>query len=347
MHSQRPVVIVAMACLGLWLPELAWADNCGSFSDCFSSLRAALAALVGVGTFAALLSLALDFLPIIGTWKGILEAFTGRDLVTGEKLPDWARWLGILPGLGVLGDLIDGGGAAARAGRALDSLHDLSRAGRGADHLGDAAGGLAGAGRAADAVRGAGRADDAADAVRGAGRADDAADAGRGGRADDAADAGRGGRADDAADAGRGGRADDAAEPQAQPELPPRQSPRKPATLGESMTKLRPAEQRTAKRLADGNPAFDGRTFEAPPSDRGYDWVDDLGRKYDAMGDGTKSKYFNLDQFTDSIDHHLLKGNDFTVIDMTGYTPEQIAAVQKYVNGLPAAKQASIIKVGF
>jgi hypothetical protein len=125
--------------------------------------------------------------------------------------------------------------------------------------------------------------------------------------------------------------------------------PRKPATLGESIGKYaRPAEQRAAKRLADGHPEFDGRTFEAPPPpDPDYDWIDDLGRTYDAMGDGTKSKYFNLDDFTDSIDGHLLKGNDFTVIDMTGYTADQLGAVRQYVDALSAAKQAMIRRVGF
>ena len=69
-----------------------------------------------------------------------------------------------------------------------------------------------------------------------------------------------------------------------------------------------------------------------------------LGRTFDAMGDGTKSKYFNLDQFKASIDHHLLKGNTFTVIDMTGYTADQISPVKAYVDTLPGAK---IIRIGF
>jgi hypothetical protein len=72
--------------------------------------------------------------------------------------------------------------------------------------------------------------------------------------------------------------------------------------------------------------------------------MDDLGRTFDAMGDGAKSKYFKLDQFKASIDHHLLKGNTFTVIDMTGYTADQISAVRAYVDTLPAGK---IIRVGF
>lgn len=126
-------------------------------------------------------------------------------------------------------------------------------------------------------------------------------------------------------------------------------APRTPATLAEGFAeRVRPAELRTAQRLAADYPEFDGRTFDAPPPpDPGYDWRDDLGHTYDAMGDGTKSQFFNLQQFTSSIDSHLLKGNDFTVIDMTGYTPEQIDAVSNYVNGLPASSRAVIRRVGF
>lgn len=128
----------------------------------------------------------------------------------------------------------------------------------------------------------------------------------------------------------------------------PKPPARNPARLSESFAKrARPAEVRTAERLTQ-QPEFDGRTFDAPPPpDPGYDWTDDKGHTYDAMGDGTKSKYFNLQQFTKSIDHHLTKGNDFTVIDMTGYTPEQVSAVAKYVDGLSPSSQAQIRRIGF
>jgi hypothetical protein len=103
-------------------------------------------------------------------------------------------------------------------------------------------------------------------------------------------------------------------------------------------------ERVTAERVA-ARAEFKGRTFRAPPSpDPGFDWVDDLGRTFDAMGDGTKSKYFQLDRFKASIDHHLRKGNTFTVIDMTGYAADQISAVRAYVDTLPAG---NIIRVGF
>jgi Domain of unknown function (DUF4157) len=117
-----------------------------------------------------------------------------------------------------------------------------------------------------------------------------------------------------------------------------------PAKLDASMATARPAEQATAGRVS-AKPEFNGRTFRGPPPpDPGFDWIDDLGRTFDAMGDGTKSKYFNLEQFKASIDHHLRKGNTFTVIDMTGYSADQVAAVRAYVDALPGA---NIIRVGF
>ena len=56
------------------------------------------------------------------------------------------------------------------------------------------------------------------------------------------------------------------------------------------------------------------------------------------------SKYFKFKTFKAAIDHHLLKGNTFTVIDMIGYTADQIADVRAYVDTLPAGH---IIRVGF
>jgi hypothetical protein len=111
-----------------------------------------------------------------------------------------------------------------------------------------------------------------------------------------------------------------------------------------SFVHARPAERLTAERVAT-RAEFRGRAFRAlPPPDPGFDWIDDLGRTFDAMGDGTTSQYFNLKKFKASIDHHLRKGNTFTVIDMTGYTIDQISAVRAYVDTLPAS---GIIRVGF
>ena len=48
-------------------------------------------------------SLALDFIPIVGTAKGIYEGVTGSDMVTGEKLALWQRLLGIGAGDAIIG----------------------------------------------------------------------------------------------------------------------------------------------------------------------------------------------------------------------------------------------------
>lgn len=126
----------------------------------------------------------------------------------------------------------------------------------------------------------------------------------------------------------------------------PKPAENEPAKVDEASfaSNAKPPERVTAGRVA-ARPEFKGRTFRAPPRpDPGFDWVDDLGRTFDAMGDGTTSKYFKFDKFKAAIDHHLLKGNTFTVIDMTGYTADQISAVRAYVDTLPAS---SIIRVGF
>ncbi len=41
-------------------------------------------------------SMMLDFVPIVGQLKAVVEGIVGKDLITGDKLPDWQRGLGIL-----------------------------------------------------------------------------------------------------------------------------------------------------------------------------------------------------------------------------------------------------------
>lgn len=43
--------------------------------------------------FGEAFSLFLDFVPFVGTAKGLIEAATGRDLITGKEIPAWARVL--------------------------------------------------------------------------------------------------------------------------------------------------------------------------------------------------------------------------------------------------------------
>jgi hypothetical protein len=130
-------VWLAVAVVQLLRADPAAADNCGAFTDCFGQTGSAAEATFGL-TLLSGLSLVLDFVPIVGDAKGIAEAFTGRDLLTGEQLEPWERALGLIPLLPVAD--------AARATRHLDDLADLGGVGRHADELAE----VGGVGRHAD-----------------------------------------------------------------------------------------------------------------------------------------------------------------------------------------------------
>lgn len=105
-------------------------------------------------------------------------------------------------------------------------------------------------------------------------------------------------------------------------------------------------EQATVARL-QRLPAFRGRTFRESEH-VGAEYVDDLGRTYDQLGNPlASSRGWNERKFLKSIDDHLLKSNDFTVIDLTGFTKSQIEGVSGYIDSLPTASQAKIIRIGF
>ena len=116
-------------------PDVALADNCGSLTDCFSTQRAAVAATVGLGIFAAILSIGLDFVPVVGQVKGVIEAITGRDMITGEKLETWERAMNLVPfgaigKVGKLGDILDAGVDLSKGLRHTDDVDELVDAGR-------------------------------------------------------------------------------------------------------------------------------------------------------------------------------------------------------------------------
>ncbi len=107
-------------------------------------------------------------------------------------------------------------------------------------------------------------------------------------------------------------------------------------------TRLSEAEQATAARLQ----AQTGLTLKESEH-VGSEYVDELGRTYDQMGNPKTSQFWNEKSFLGQIDKHLLKSNDFTVIDLTGFTEAQITTVRNYVNSLPAQSQAKIKRIGF
>lgn len=103
-------------------------DNCGSLSDCFFSADGA-----GLALLATLFSMGLDFVPLIGDFKGVVEGIRGRDLITGEELTWYERGLGLmgaseLKWLARAGDLA----AVARSGDRLSGATGVAR--RWADH---------------------------------------------------------------------------------------------------------------------------------------------------------------------------------------------------------------------
>jgi len=109
----------------------AAADNCQDFTDCFATANSASDALLGL-TFLGMLSMALNFIPYVGTAKGIIEAITGKDLLTGQELSATDRLLGLIPG-----GLGRGGRFAKIFGKA-DDVGDLARVGSKADDVADA-----------------------------------------------------------------------------------------------------------------------------------------------------------------------------------------------------------------
>lgn len=51
----------------------------------------------------------------MGELKGLVEAVTGKDLITGEELAAWERMIGILPYIGDVGKILDSAEVVARA----------------------------------------------------------------------------------------------------------------------------------------------------------------------------------------------------------------------------------------
>jgi RHS repeat-associated protein len=107
--------------------------------------------------------------------------------------------------------------------------------------------------------------------------------------------------------------------------------------------RLKPAERLTAERLQRARGI---KLYESAAE--GADFVDELGRTYDAVGGIGASTHWDEKQFLKSLFEHVAhKTNDFTVVDLVGYAQHQIEAVKKYVGGLPPNLQAKIIRLGF
>jgi hypothetical protein len=97
------------------------------------------------GGWLPVISAALNFVPFIGTAKGVVEAVTGEDLLTGDELSAGERALGILPIGGALAkgasaatdvaSIIVRGSDAVNAAERADELADIAKGAKGADQL--------------------------------------------------------------------------------------------------------------------------------------------------------------------------------------------------------------------
>ncbi|WP_144056835.1 hypothetical protein [Micromonospora lupini] len=88
---------------------------------------------------------------------------------------------------------------------------------------------------------------------------------------------------------------------------------------------------------------FREAVFKPAPANANYDWTDQWNRTYDAMGDSS-IKNQKLNVLLASFDHHLTKGNNFTVVDMTGYPMEWRIAMAKRAD---ASGRKDVIRIGF
>lgn len=132
---QRWVVMFTLVG-ALIVPAVALADNCGSYSDCYDTGRAAAEAAAALAILGIILSTALDVSPV-GPLKAAYQAATGEDMITHEKVNRWEQVLGVIP----VGKII---GLGAKG--AMHFAHDTARVARATEKLGQ---GLARAGQAA------------------------------------------------------------------------------------------------------------------------------------------------------------------------------------------------------
>ncbi len=125
------VLLAAVIAAAIFTPAVVLADNCGSFYDCYNTARAAAAAATALAIAGIILSTALDISPV-GPIKAGIQAATGYDIITGEKVNRWEQAIGVVPLGGIL--------RVASKG-ALHFARDTARVARVMEKVGDAAGG--------------------------------------------------------------------------------------------------------------------------------------------------------------------------------------------------------------
>ncbi|GIG22505.1 hypothetical protein Cch01nite_32290 [Cellulomonas chitinilytica] len=96
--------------------------------------------------------------------------------------------------------------------------------------------------------------------------------------------------------------------------------------------KLRMLEYRTATRIIDER----GVHLERAPQGSRADWLDSEGRSYDAVGGFDGAYLHGRRDWTNllgQIDRHLEKA-ELVPVDVSGFTPEQVARVRAYIEPL-------------
>jgi RHS repeat-associated protein len=114
-----------------------------------------------------------------------------------------------------------------------------------------------------------------------------------------------------------------------------------PPSIGGNVGRLSEAEFATGQRLAQKL----GQAVRVSEHE-GAEFISVAGKTYDAMGAPAAYKFWNEKAFLTSIDKHLRKSNNYTVIDLTGANRAQIDAIRQHVGSLASELQERIIYVG-
>jgi hypothetical protein len=118
--------------LAVGVADPAFAHQCSTPFWCFCTAASGTDALKGLLVL-EMLSLLLSMIPYVGWVKGMIEARTGEDVITGRKLSEAERALGAIPwgklalGAGAAAGLAGAGVAAARRAGRLRREADIMR----------------------------------------------------------------------------------------------------------------------------------------------------------------------------------------------------------------------------
>jgi hypothetical protein len=127
-------------------------------------------------------------------------------------------------------------------------------------------------------------------------------------------------------------------------EIPPRHPKRPFRVLSSESRKISEYEAETLKRLQEKFPELDFKKAKH----EGSEYVDKSNRHFDQEGGGPEAakRFGDGKSYFESIRKHLVKVNHYTVLDLTYYSPKQIAAIKKHILSLPAEDQVKLYVIG-